>query len=426
MSHAHPRLSVGGGENAAYALHQGFLSRDGWHSFFLAACSDQEPLAGRELHRLAPDPEALLHVAGGAHQSVFESGDCLRLEGPLAQLVQELRPDVIHLHNVLHFGLAVVVALRRWAPHARILLTVHEFLLLCPLQGQLRNSDGQRCPGPTLDGCLSCCSWVDAHSWLIRQACATELRHWVDLFLSPSQVLVSQCVANGWPADCFSVVENLLPEFVHASAVQSLSRERVPFEDGHRQQVFGFFGNCHAAKGLDLVLEAFVLVRDRCSSARLMVHGPVLTVLEELKNSPWRTDQEYVIKTTALLDQLKGVVHLHGCYQQSEIPDLMAPLGWVIMSSRWLENSPVVIQEARLCQTPLLVPALGGMQEKVQHGVDGWHFAPDSAEAMANAIVRCCQDPEGWSIMQCSVRPPLKNDQLLAIYEALYLAEKPY
>ena len=85
-----------------------------------------------------------------------------------------------------------------------------------------------------------------------------------------------------------------------------------------------------------------------------------------------------------------------------------------------------MIQEARLCQRPLLVPALGGMQEKVQHGVDGWHFAPDSAEAMANAIVGCCQDPEGWSMMQCSVRPPLKNDQLLAIYEALYVAEKPY
>ena len=209
---------------------------------------------------------------------------------------------------------------------------------------------------------------------------------------------------------------------MHASAAKTLSPGSITSDDEHRHHVFGFFGNCHAAKGLDLVLEAFVLARDRCPSARLMVHGPVLTVLEELKCSAWQRDQDYRVKVNDLLRRLHGIVILHGRYDQAQIPDLMAPLGWVMMSSRWLENSPVVIQEARLCQTPLLVPALGGMQEKVQHGVDGWHFDPDSAEAMANVIAECCQDPGRWSAMQRSVRPPLKPEQLLGLYEAFYLA----
>ena len=52
IAHAHPKLSTGGGENAAYALHRGFLQRQGWSSFYLAASGDSSLFTHQEIHRL--------------------------------------------------------------------------------------------------------------------------------------------------------------------------------------------------------------------------------------------------------------------------------------------------------------------------------------------------------------------------------------
>lgn len=417
IAHGHPLVSRGGGEHAAYALHQAFQKRVGWRSFFLGACRDRDRFHGQQLKRLDPEQEALFEANGAAHQSIVASTLDLSVQGELARLVAELQPDVIHLHHVLHLGLAAIAALRQWAPQARILLTLHEFLLLCPWHGQLRTIQGELCSGPTLEGCLDCCPWMQPADWLIRQESGRELQHWVDLFISPSQTLVTQFVANGWPAEMLCVVENVLPASFDAAATSYAATQPQPLH-----QVFGFFGNCREVKGLDLILQAWQQVVRHCPAARLQVHGPVQQLLKELALSHRSEDRRYAERLTLLLEQLQESVQLCGSYEQEQIPERMAGLGWVLMSSRWLENSPVVIQEAKACGRPLLVPALGGMAEKVQDGVDGWHVPVNDPEALANRMLDSCKNPEAWIAIQKAVLPPLALDQLLAMHEALYLA----
>lgn len=427
IAHGHPLVSRGGGEHAAYALHQAFQERVGWRSFFLGACRDRDQLNGQQLKRLGSEQEALFEANGAAHQSIFASTLDLSAQGELARLVAELQPDVIHLHHALHLGLAAIAALRQWAPQARILLTLHEFLLLCPWHGQLRTIQGELCSGPTLEGCLDCCTWMQPADWLIRQESARELQHWVDLFISPSQTLVTQFVANGWPAEMLCVVENVLPAAFDSAAMRSrvdayCNASSVETQPQPLHQVFGFFGNCREVKGLDLILQAWQQVVRHCPVARLQVHGPVQQLLEELALSHRSEDRRYAERLTLLLEQLQDSVQLCGAYEQGQIPERMAGLGWVLMSSRWLENSPVVIQEAKACGRPLLVPALGGMAEKVRDGVDGWHVPPDNPQALASKVLSCCHEEEAWVAMQQTVQPPLAMDQLLAMHEALYLA----
>ena len=52
----------------------------------------------------------------------------------------------------------------------------------------------------------------------------------------------------------------------------------------------------------------------------------------------------------------------------------MAEIDWVVVPSIWWENSPLVIQEAFLHGRPVICSDIGGMAEKVRHGVDGLHF----------------------------------------------------
>jgi glycosyltransferase involved in cell wall biosynthesis len=52
----------------------------------------------------------------------------------------------------------------------------------------------------------------------------------------------------------------------------------------------------------------------------------------------------------------------------------MSACDWIVVPSIWWENSPVVIQEARLAARPLIVSNIGGMAEKVDASID--HLFP--------------------------------------------------
>ena len=99
----------------------------------------------------------------------------------------------------------------------------------------------------------------------------------------------------------------------------------------------------------------------------------------------------------------------------------MAGVGWVVMASRWLENSPVVIQEARACRRPLLVPDVGGMAEKVWPGRDGWHWSFGDSCSLSCQMQRCCKRPHEWLQLQNAMCEPTSNAQITAMHESLYL-----
>ena len=86
-------------------------------------------------------------------------------------------------------------------------------------------------------------------------------------------------------------------------------------------------------KGLDLVLEAMVQVVKQYPQARLLVHGPIDQVLQAAA-----VDDPYAQRVKDLINVLGDHVVLAGAYQQHEIPQLMARIGWVVMASRWLEK----------------------------------------------------------------------------------------
>ena len=74
---------------------------------------------------------------------------------------------------------------------------------------------------------------------------------------------------------------------------------------------------------------------------------------------------------------------LAGKYDHDDLPRLMAEIDWVVVPSRWWENSPLVIQEAFLHGRPVICSDIGGMAEKVTDGVDGLHFRVGDPRSLA-------------------------------------------
>ena len=55
----------------------------------------------------------------------------------LRTFIERFRPDVAHFHHYLRLGVEAIVAARLAAPKARISLTLHEMLAICPANGRM-------------------------------------------------------------------------------------------------------------------------------------------------------------------------------------------------------------------------------------------------------------------------------------------------
>ena len=399
ISHGHPAIKPGGGENAAYALHCEVLALSHCHSIFLAAAPVSVMEAGCEVAQFdAKGNEWLMRQSDDWLQ--FQSAGGLNLASDQWQWLHEFAPSVISVHQVMHVGLDFLLSLRALFPEAKFVYTLHEFLLMCPFNGQLKTKDGGYCPGPTPSGCASCLPFQSARELHFRQLRIKAFIEAVDLFISPSTTVRDQFVRWGNGLLDVRVIPNVLP-----STMSDLDSGEDEVNLSH---VFAFFGNCSAAKGIDLILEAMLDLVRKEPRARLIIHGPLAEVLQATDDS-----DPYVVDVKQLLEQLGEAVILAGPYQQSELPQLMCRIGWVVMASRWLENAPVVIQEALACRKPLLVPAMGGMAEHVRNGLDGFQFAPESAISLSSLMALVCQETDLWTKLRSTLAAPLSPENAL-------------
>ncbi len=409
LSHGHPALQPGGGENAAYALHQAIQATGQFKSVFLAAASQSYFDDGQELRPFVTSPaqqdasEWLLKST--SDWLTYQTACSLHDGSALHQFIQKINPTILNVHQIMHVGIDLVLQLRHWCPNIRIVYTLHEFLLQCPFNGQLKTRAGSYCSGPTESGCRECLPMISFKQHFFRAERIGLLCDVVDHYVSPSHVVRDRFVEWGIADNDITVVPNLLPESL--SVVPTFSKRSTPLN-----HVFGFFGNCAEPKGLDLIMEALLALLPSYPNARLIVHGPAQRVIDA--GLPRR--DPYALRLQQLIADLGPNLTLSGAYQQSELPQLMARIGWVVMASRWLENSPVVIQEALACRRPLLVPAMGGMAEHVRNGFDGLHFLPESVPSLRETMAIACGKTGLWDQLQSSLAKPFGSRQALDGY----------
>ncbi|MFA7620026.1 MAG: glycosyltransferase [Thiohalomonadaceae bacterium] len=383
FSHAHPMLSKGGGELAAYYLWQGIDQQPDHHGWFIGR-------AGREvLHRfsvLAAVGERNYLIAGDAGIPELTTTIPLGPDSDLAQLLREIRPDVVHFHHYVHLGIELIGLVRNICPRAKIVLTLHEYIAICMNHGQMVKTDGSLCHRYSPRECNRCFPHVKPEDVFLRERYIKAFFDQVDAFIAPSEFLKARYVAWGLEPARIEVIDNGLPEGPRLPP--------RPMRDGESRGRFAYFGQIHPFKGLDIILEAFlrlsVNVRKRVS---LDVFGSGL----ETQAADFRE------RVGNLLDACKGTVRMHGPYEPEEMGRLLVDVDWMVMGSVWWENSPLVIQEAYKYGRPIICPDIGGMAEKVQAGVGGLHYRARDSMALAGVITRIVAEPGLFASLQESL-----------------------
>ncbi len=407
MAHAHPRLSHGGGEISAYAMFAGLRARGGAAWFLGCGGPRGEGRLGAALSQPYGPREYLYAPAAPFDYFKFANRDP-NFPPALAALVAELRPDIVHAHHYLRFGVEAFGIIKRASPATRIVLSLHEYLGICNNHGQMVKTGGHRLCARS--GPAECAGCFPAHSpadfFLRRRYIQAHLAD-IDLFLAPSAFLAARYAAWGLPEDRIVVLENMPP----AAPADDAGSGAAPFPAiaGGRPVRFGFFGQLSPLKGIDVLIEAARLLQAGGARASVEIHG-------DASNQP----AEFQEAVRVALAGAGPAVTYHGPYENAQVRTLMRQVDAVVVPSVWWENSPVVIQEAFAAGRPVICSDIGGMAEKVRPGIDGLHFETGRPESLAAMLAALAARPETLGELAATLGRPPGPDAMLDAHLAAY------
>ena len=405
LCHNHPELQPGGSEAFALALFRELRGRHGVEGLFLAATTRTL----REKH-----PGTLLQAApGGRADELLVSLDRFNrfflsqvdvngLAATLPPLLARLKPDVIHVHHPLLFGLETIDLLRRAAPRgAAMVATLHDYFAICPREGQLLDGDGRLCRGPSVDACRHRC-FPDrpAVDIALRDLSVRGAFGAFDALVAPSRFLQDRFAAAGWDPARIAVLPN-------GVAAGPLAPHRTS-SDGRRDR-FAFFGHINRFKGALVALGASAALSAGNVSHRLALHGGTA-----------HQPEAFLAEFRGALTTAAPAACHHGAYEPADLPARMAEADWVVVPSIWWENAPLVILEAFHHRRPVICGGIGGMAELVRDGVDGLHAPVGNAEGLAAVMARAVGEDGLWESFVGGIRPPSNMAAAAAQHLDLY------
>lgn len=401
LAHSHPVFHAGGTETVAMSLHLEALKL-GHDSYFLGAADITQRSSNPGTNFLAVTDDGRENVIW------FPSFDRFDLQqrdsfGGLREFrvfLETIRPDVIHVHHFLNFGLEAFFVMRDTIPNARIVLTLHDYYSICPSNGQLfKYDDATRCDGPSLIKCKKCFPKRDPIAFKLRSLAVRDALNLCNVVASPSHFLKRLVEPHLNLPRPIEVIEN---GFLGEHVALSVKQERAgPVR-------FGYFGNISEVKGLRSLLKAIELLSEEgVSGFHLHVHGQQLFEDQVLEKAIARARRKY-----------PDAITFHGPYKAAETASRMAEVEVVIFPSIWWENAPLVIYEALSTQRQVLCYPHSAAVEILNENGAGIIAAETTPIALANSMKSLIDNP---NLAKLAEEPVVRRPHdVFADYHVLY------
>jgi glycosyltransferase involved in cell wall biosynthesis len=383
VSHNHPKLLAGGVEVYMAGVYEGLLASPEFEPMILARAG--KPFTATDaVHQDSPfamvdsDPNQYLLYTDIDDFDYF-SGTLRTCKDVLSEHFRNFllshRPDVVHFQHTAYLGYDMVRVARNTLPDAAIIYSLHEYLPICHRDGVMVRAKGDElCQLESPRRCNECFPDITPQEFFMRKVFAQAHLGLVDRFTASSDYVKQRYVDWGIPAGKIVVKE--LPAKPRTGA------PRAGTESHNR---FAFFGQINPYKGADVLLRAMDALGEGFDG-HLWIWGANL----EKQSPEWRERFE------DLLAVERDTVTFAGGYEHAELGRLMQRVDWVIVPSIWWETGPIVVWEAFEHGRPVICSDIGGMSEKVTHGVNGLHFRTGNAEDLAAVMQHATETPGLW------------------------------
>ncbi len=347
------------------------LQADGCDVTVFTAILDSE-LAPYSVMRYEADglPVVAVQVDDSA-QRVLDYDDP-RMGEIFAQLLQSLRPDVVHFHSVQRLGATMAQACVEAAvPYA---ITLHDAWWLCERQFMVRD-DGVYCDQKTIDlrACSKCVP--DSGFTFRRRFFLSDVLDRASLLLAPSEFQRELYVANGVPPHQIVVNRNGV----------SLPARARPARCPGTPLRMAYLGGRAVHKGYFWLQEILEGMPERAYELILTDIG-LRTGAASIDASEWC---------------VSGQVHVVAPFEQDEMDRFYDDIDVLLVPSLWKESFGLVVREALARDIWVIATAAGGVVEDIVDGVNGCVVGIGDTRgfqrALDDVLARADQLPSGDS-----------------------------
>ncbi|MCX6267607.1 MAG: glycosyltransferase family 4 protein [Bacteroidetes bacterium] len=359
-----------GGADKVY-LNTGRLMAEHGHKVSYFAINNPENLPSEYSRYFLSNPDF-------KHQSVFAklksfpryffSGEAQR---NLQQLITEQKPALAHIHLLYGGGLTSSILPVLKKNKIPVVLTIHDYKLLCPVLTLMDNS---------FNICEQCAGGNYAH-------CILKLCN--QITLSTDKNLFNSLIfsSESWFRDIFYHYNRYVSRYIFVSEFsRNIHARYKPFFAAKSQVLFNFidfsdkekpihargdyylfFGRLSKEKGILTLLDAFSEMQD----SKLLIIG----------NGELAAD----IQTYITGHQTQNITLL-GYKTGEELKSYISGSRFVMLPSQWYENNPLSVIEAFRLGKPVLGASIGGIPELVKEGETGYLFNPGSVMSIRQAV----------------------------------------
>lgn len=269
----------------------------------------------------------------------------------IADLIREIAPDLVHTHNIDSFSPLIWKVIKQAG--LPLVHTAHDYHLVCP-KSNLINGKGKVCTNPH----LAC------HLWRYR---SNQVLKNVDLFVSPSQFLVSKVTEEGLKPKKIRIIPNGVKIPKEESRSYTTPKENEPVR-------LVSIGRLSEIKGILVLLDAMRRI-PATLPVRLAIAG----------SGPLEKEVRAAVASDARISY-------HG-FLSGEEKERFFDADLLLYTSTWYENLPTNILEASVRGLGVLASNLGGAIELVNES-NGEKFPAGDSIALAKAIERHAADRE--------------------------------
>lgn len=268
------------------------------------------------------------------------------MAGPVRSLVDEISPDLIHLHNLMGFSSALYAQLSDYP----LFQTLRDYYFLCLRSSLYRNN--QRCDSQ----CTDC--WFFSSLKSVSSGVLDGLIGISDFILNRHR---KENVFNN------KIRKDVIPNPVETKPANN------PTDPGDEQLRIGFIGDISQRKGIEWLLDSYTDLG--ASDTELIVAG--------------KTDSQYVKELRRRYTE-ESITFLGFVEPDRFFEDL----DLLVVPSLWDEPFGRVVIEGYSYNVPPVVSDRGGLPELVEDGQTGWIVDPERPETLTRQLERLIDDPD--------------------------------
>ena len=296
----------------------------------------------------------------------------------IGKVIDSFKPDIVHMNNI-NFQLtpSIIYAIKK--RNIPLVQTVHDYQMICPnhlLYSLEEAKPCERCINGSKFNCFkhSCIHYSKAKSLIgaVEAKLYSLLKTYkkVDLFVCPSKFLEEKLLSAD---SLYSGKTFMVHNFIEKKPMPEKSDAAKPY--------VAFASRLSVEKGVDILAKAAKLLPD--IPFLIAGNGPDNECLKNIPN-----------------------VKMLGFISGDELISLIANAKVMILPSVWYENCPLNILETHSFGVPVITMNSGGMAELVEDGKTGLLIKESTPEATAEAINKCFNDEEFYSILKqnCAIR----------------------